>query len=73
MAIDSPSKSAVRAWTQLVHRSQQVLGSVERDLKSAGLPPLSWYDALPGMSNAFHAPTPGADRWSGSRNRAANC
>ena len=44
--ITRPSKIAVRAWALLVKRGQHVLQSVERDLKAAGLPPLSWYDAL---------------------------
>jgi DNA-binding MarR family transcriptional regulator len=44
--ITRPSKIAVRAWALLVKQGQQVLQSVERDLKTAGLPPLSWYDAL---------------------------
>jgi DNA-binding MarR family transcriptional regulator len=42
----NPTKSAVHAWALLVRKSQHVLNSVERDLKAAGLPPLSWYDAL---------------------------
>jgi len=44
--INRPSKSVIRAWALLVKQGQQVLNSVERDLKTSGLPPLSWYDAL---------------------------
>ena len=40
------SDDAIAAWARLVRVSQAVLSKVEADLKSAGLPPLSWYDAL---------------------------
>lgn len=43
---DEPGKSAIRAWARLTLASQSVLAAVERDLKRAGFPPLSWYDAL---------------------------
>ncbi|MFZ2099687.1 MAG: MarR family winged helix-turn-helix transcriptional regulator [Oricola sp.] len=35
-----------RAWARLVRAQSAVMSSVENALKSAGLPPLSWYDAL---------------------------
>lgn len=40
------SDEAVTAWARLVRVSQAVLSRVEADLKAAGLPHLSWYDAL---------------------------
>jgi len=40
------SNEAVGAWARLVRVSQAVLSRVEADLKAAGFPPLSWYDAL---------------------------
>ena len=39
------SKHAVDAWARLLRVSQQLLNSVEADLKAAKLPPLTWYDA----------------------------
>ena len=41
-----PSEDVVRAWARLVRVPQSLLSAVESDLKSQGLPPLSWYDAL---------------------------
>jgi DNA-binding MarR family transcriptional regulator len=41
-----PSESTVRAWTRLLRAHQAALGHVEGALKTAGLPPLAWYDAL---------------------------
>ena len=40
------SETAVDAWARLIRVSQQLLNSVEADLKAAKLPPLTWYDAL---------------------------
>ncbi|MCT8328886.1 MarR family winged helix-turn-helix transcriptional regulator [Albidovulum sediminis] len=40
------SEEAATAWARLVRVSQVVLSRVEADLKAAGFPPLSWYDAL---------------------------
>jgi DNA-binding MarR family transcriptional regulator len=34
------------AWARLVRAQGAVMSSVENALKSAGMPPLSWYDAL---------------------------
>ncbi len=42
----SASDAAVRAWVTLVHTHRVALSAVERALKSAGLPPLDWYDVL---------------------------
>ena len=43
---NEPSKAAVRAWIRLLRAHTQALGGVERALKDAGFPPLSWYDVL---------------------------
>jgi len=40
------SEEAMAAWARLVRAEQTVLGGIEAALKSAGLPPLSWYDVL---------------------------
>lgn len=37
---------AIAAWARLARVSQSLLSAVEADLKAAGYPPLSWYDAL---------------------------
>ncbi|WP_420402653.1 MarR family winged helix-turn-helix transcriptional regulator [Nisaea sp.] len=34
------------AWVRLVRASERILQKVESALKSAGLPPLAWYDLL---------------------------
>lgn len=36
----------INAWARLIRVSQDLLAKVEIDLKSAGLPPLAWYDVL---------------------------
>jgi DNA-binding MarR family transcriptional regulator len=41
-----PRETLVRAWARLVKAQQIALGSIEGALKSAGLPPLAWYDVL---------------------------
>ena len=41
-----PTDAVITAWARLVRVPQAVLAAVEADLKAAGLPPLSWYDAL---------------------------
>lgn len=41
-----PSKATVCAWALLLKAQRTALASIEKALKSAGLPPLSWYDAL---------------------------
>jgi DNA-binding MarR family transcriptional regulator len=41
-----PTKETIQVWIRL-HRAQRLLlTKVEASLKSAGLPPLSWYDVL---------------------------
>lgn len=41
-----PSPDSVTAWISLMTTSQALLGRIEDALKSAALPPLTWYDAL---------------------------
>lgn len=41
-----PSPDSLTAWISLMATSQALLGRIEEALKSAGLPPLTWYDAL---------------------------
>ena len=41
-----PRETLVRAWARLVKAQQIALAAIEGALKSAGLPPLAWYDAL---------------------------
>jgi DNA-binding MarR family transcriptional regulator len=36
----------IAAWARLLKASAKLIEAVERDLKSADLPPLAWYDAL---------------------------
>lgn len=36
----------VTAWARLIRAQQAMLERVEADLKTAGLPPLAWYDVL---------------------------
>ena len=43
---DGPSKVAISAWARLTRVQQRALRSIERALKSTGLPPLAWYDVL---------------------------
>jgi DNA-binding MarR family transcriptional regulator len=47
-----PSAEATAAWIRLVRIQSRVLSAVEQDLKKAGFPPLSWYDALLELSRA---------------------
>jgi DNA-binding MarR family transcriptional regulator len=47
-----PSLAAISAWTRLIRAQQQTMNAVEGELKQAGLPPLSWYDALLELSRA---------------------
>ncbi|HEX6015521.1 MAG TPA: helix-turn-helix domain-containing protein [Geminicoccaceae bacterium] len=48
----TPSVPAVRAWAKLVRVHQLLLAAVERDLKTAGQPPLAWYDVLLELTRA---------------------
>ena len=41
-----PSETAIKAWAGLVRAQIMVLRGVEADLKTAGFPPLAWYDVL---------------------------
>jgi len=41
-----PSKPVVDAWVALNRAQRYILEAIEAELKSAGLPPLAWYDAL---------------------------
>jgi DNA-binding MarR family transcriptional regulator len=41
-----PSKSVVDAWVALNRAQRYVFEAIEAELKSAGLPPLAWYDVL---------------------------
>jgi DNA-binding MarR family transcriptional regulator len=40
------TEAHVSAWARIVRASERVLQTVEEELKTAGLPPLSWYDLL---------------------------
>ena len=40
------TEAHVSAWARLVRVSERVLQAVEEELKTAALPPLSWYDLL---------------------------
>lgn len=42
----TPHETTVAAWTRILLAHRTALGGVEAALKGAGLPPLSWYDAL---------------------------
>ena len=41
-----PDITVIQAWARLAKAQQLALAAIERRLKSAGLPPLAWYDAL---------------------------
>jgi DNA-binding MarR family transcriptional regulator len=41
-----PNEAAIDAWVQLTRAQQAVLAHIEKRLKAAGLPPLTWYDVL---------------------------
>jgi DNA-binding MarR family transcriptional regulator len=51
-----PSQTVERAWARLLKAQRVALGSVEKALKAAGLPPLAWYDVLLELE---HADAPG--------------
>ena len=46
------TETAAKTWAQLVRVEQALLASVEAELKTAGFPPLAWYDALLELSRA---------------------
>src|SRR5215470_19001122 len=41
-----PSKSVVDAWIALNRAQRVAFEAIEAELKSAGFPPLAWYDVL---------------------------
>src|SRR5258707_11692415 len=41
-----PPKPVVDAWIALNRAQRHVFAAIEAELKSAGLPPLAWYDVL---------------------------
>lgn len=43
---DKPNESTIRAWTSLMRTAASLLEKVEARFKSAGFPPLAWYDVL---------------------------
>lgn len=47
-----PNEIAIKAWARLIRAQQVLLERVERRLKAAGLPPLSWYDVLLELNRA---------------------
>ena len=47
-----PSEKIVDAWIRLMRAPQAVLGEMEARVKAAGLPPLTWYDALWALERA---------------------
>src|SRR5215212_11057634 len=49
-----PSTEATAAWIRLMRVQSRVLDAVEQELKKAGFPPLSWYDALLELSRSPH-------------------
>lgn len=46
LRMDAPPEPTIAAWTRLATASRRVLERIEAGLRSAGLPPLAWYDAL---------------------------
>jgi len=47
-----PGGTMIRAWARLMKAQRVALGSIEEALKSAGFPPLAWYDALLELEHA---------------------
>lgn len=41
-----PTSATAAAWVGLMRAQRRLLTSIEKDLKSAALPPLGWYDVL---------------------------
>lgn len=52
MKTSLPSAQAETAWITLMRVQQLLLNRVEAALKSAGFPPLAWYDVLLELSRA---------------------
>lgn len=43
---NEPGESTIQAWTGLLRAQHAAQSQVEKALKDAGFPPLSWYDVL---------------------------
>ncbi|RUM27357.1 MarR family transcriptional regulator [Rhizobium vallis] len=41
-----PNEAAVLAWTRIMRARERLLAAIETDFKTAGMPPLAWYDVL---------------------------
>jgi len=41
-----PSDTTIDVWINLSRAHQYILSNIEKSLKTAGLPPLAWYDVL---------------------------
>ncbi|WP_179875380.1 MarR family transcriptional regulator [Sinorhizobium sp. BJ1] len=41
-----PTSATTEAWIGLMRAQRRVLAAIEQDIKTAGLPPLGWYDVL---------------------------
>ena len=54
-----PAPEIVHAWALLMRVSRQLFETIERDLKTAGLPPLAWYDVLHELAVAKQGLRPG--------------
>jgi len=50
--MQGPSEAVVKAWAGLVRAQRAATSGIEADLKQAGFPPLSWYDALYALRRA---------------------
>ncbi|MBY5355521.1 MarR family transcriptional regulator [Rhizobium leguminosarum] len=42
----NPSEAVTSAWTSIMRARERLLAAIEADLKTAGMPPLAWYDVL---------------------------
>ncbi len=51
---ETPSEDVTQAWISLMRAQSRVLGAIERDFKTAGLPPLGWYDVLWELARSDH-------------------
>ena len=54
----TPDDATITAWVHLIRAQQSVVGSLERQLKAAGFPPLEWYDVLLELERAGGALRP---------------
>lgn len=53
-AAAKPSPDTTTAWVRLLRTQQALTCAIEKELKSAGFPPLGWYDALLELSREPH-------------------